>query len=209
MLIVCCVNQGNYRGRGAEYVERLRAGVRRHLTLPHRFVEFRGDGSQTGTNYLPDDLPGWWSKLFLFRSETFPRLCRVLYLDLDTLVTGSLDEIARYDGEFACLRDFYRPDGLGSGVMAWRGGFGAEIWDRWNAESRPLLPGGDQEWIERVTDRKADRLQDLYPGQIVSFKADCRDGLPAAARLVCLHGRPKFEDMAPDCWARQRWQEAA
>ena len=54
---------------------------------------------------------------------------RVLYLDLDTIVAGSLDEIAGYSGPFAALSvegmaNERRPTGLNSSVMCWEAGGG-------------------------------------------------------------------------------------
>lgn len=52
---------------------------------------------------------------------------RVLYLDLDTIITGSLDDIAGYSGPFAALSvkemaNERRPAGLNSSVMSWEAG---------------------------------------------------------------------------------------
>lgn len=52
---------------------------------------------------------------------------RVLYLDLDTVITGSLDDLAGYSGPFAALSvedmaNERRPDGLNSSVMCWDAG---------------------------------------------------------------------------------------
>lgn len=52
---------------------------------------------------------------------------RVLYLDLDTVITGSLDDLAGYSGPFAALSveemaNERRPTGLNSSVMCWDAG---------------------------------------------------------------------------------------
>ena len=52
---------------------------------------------------------------------------RVLYIDLDTVVTGSLEDIAGYSGPFATLSaqgmaNERRPSGLNSSVMSWEAG---------------------------------------------------------------------------------------
>lgn len=177
-ITVACVNAGNYLGRGSEYVERLRDGVAEHLSLPHRFEVFE-----------PHE-PSWWAKLALFEPGSFPLGERVLYLDLDTVVSGDLLDIAVTPGAFCCLRDFYRPWGLGSGVMLWTAGTCDDIAEEWHALDRPRLSGGDQMWIET---RRPDavRMQDRLPGQIVSYKRDCAAGIPPGARLVCFHGQPR------------------
>jgi hypothetical protein len=207
VLAVVCVSQGNYQGRGAEYVNRLYHGVKRHLSIPHCFLCFTDN--PTGLHpdiwpyHLPTDLAGWWCKLYLFAASLRPGT-KIIFLDLDTIIAGSLDEIAGYEGQFAILRDFYRPDGYGSGVMLWRQGFGRHIWDQWNAAGRPKVDGGDQAWIEK-TQPTADRLQDLFPGQLVSFKEHCREGIPAGANVVCFHGRPKPHEQ-PAAWIENYWR---
>lgn len=202
-MIVALVQSGNYQGRGEAYVDALRAGLRSNLAAPHRIhlITDAAASLHPGTLCRPADrtLTGWWQKLLLFKPGMFPDGERVLYLDLDTTIVGRLDDIAGYDGRFAILRDFYRPTGYGSGVMAWRAGFGAHIWETWNAAGRPMPPGGDQQWIEQCVP-DADRLQPLFPGQIVSYKADCARGVPAGARLVCFHGRPKPHELGAPWW---------
>jgi len=192
-LTVACVQWGNYEGRGAEYANVLADAVRRHLTAPHRFLCFTdaGSGLDEGieARALPTGMRGWFNKLWLFAPGVLSG--RVLFLDLDTVITDSLDDIAEYRGDFACLRDFYRPDGLGSGVMAWRAESAHDIWTEWERAGRPEPAGGDQSWIERLRPG-ADRLQDLFPGQIASYKVHCSDlGSPAGSRVICFHGRPR------------------
>ena len=63
---------------------------------------------------------GWWNKLYLFKDGLFPKGDRILYFDLDTVITGRLDEIASYDGNFAILRDWLEPEIVNSSVMAWQ-----------------------------------------------------------------------------------------
>jgi hypothetical protein len=90
---------------------------------------------------LPDGLSGWWNKLYLFKDGLFPEGDRILYLDLDTVITGSLDDIIQYKGTFAILRDFYRPEGLQSSVMAWEAGRLTELWSEYERFGRPHIAG--------------------------------------------------------------------
>lgn len=102
------------------------------------------------------------------------------------------------------MRDFYRPDGYGSGVMLWNEEQ-PQVWDEW--VKRPFYhPLGDQGWMEMWVE-KADRLQDVFPGKFVSYKAHCRGGLPEGAAAVCMHGHPKPHQVA-DEWVQQHWLNA-
>ena len=194
MIIVACVKAKP--GYSADYVNALHDGVKRNLHVEHRFICFTDDDRHIKCycKKLPAGLSGWWAKLALFRSGALDG--RVLYLDLDTIIVDSLDFIASYSGDFAILRDFYRPDGYGSGVMLWNKPQ-PQVWDDWVKEKRPNHPLGDQGWMEqKVPD--ADRLQDVFPGKIVSFKADCEEAIPSGASIVCFHGEPKPHQLDPE-----------
>lgn len=80
-MTVVCLNSNNYQGCGDVYVERLRSMVDRHLSIPHEFkVYTEADVS----------LAGWWAKLEIVERK-HPDW--VLYLDLDIVITASLDHI--------------------------------------------------------------------------------------------------------------------
>ncbi|MCW2309728.1 glycosyltransferase family protein [Rhodobium gokarnense] len=174
-----------------EYVHRLQDGVRRHLPG----VRFRcfSDVKETATDPLRHDWPGWWSKMELFRPDVKGDL---LYLDLDTVINGSLKDIAAVS-DLTLLRDFGRPDGLGSGMMFLPEQDRSPIWlkwieapARWMRECSHGAMWGDQGFLEQFWKIKADRWQDLVPGQVVSHKWHSIDERKRA-RVICYHGSPK------------------
>lgn len=182
MLNVICVNNNDYLGRGGEYVSRLYRGVRRHLSAPHSFHVLTEKD-------IPEGCPGWWAKLAMFQPARFKGRC--LYFDLDTVIVGDLGDLAGYCGAFAGIDDFYQPERLQSGVMAWQAGAADHVWTKWEEAGKPSFsPRGDARWIEFQM-LYADRLQTIVPDQIVSFKAHCGDGIPKGARVVCFHGLPR------------------
>lgn len=138
--------------------------------------------------------PGWWSKMELYRPDVPGDF---LYMDLDTVVKGPLDELLAID-RLALLRDFYREWGLGSGLMYLPESARAEIWSEWSRRPEAWMAehaiGGDQEFLERFWLGRAARIQDLVPGQVCSYKAHTpADRL--MARVVCFHGEPKPRDV--------------
>jgi uncharacterized Rossmann fold enzyme len=210
VLNVCCINVGNYLGRGAEYVNKLYDGVVRNLQagFPGQFVCFTDDatGLDPGIKVreVPAGLSGWWAKLWLFSKDAFPEGDRVLYFDLDTVITGPLDNVAMCRSDFAMLRDVYNPTHRGSGVMAWEAGWYPFIWQRWLEAGKPEVEGGDQAWIEaQVPD--ADILQDLYPGRLRSYKVDCRHGIPKNTSVVFFHGLPRPHEVR-EGWVPEVWK---
>jgi hypothetical protein len=216
MLNIVTVNAGNYQGRGVEYVNTLFDCIRRNLAEGFRgkFVVFTDqpegyDGAHEVRPLPVAGLQGWWNKLALFKPGVFQDGDRVLYFDLSAVPTGRLDEIAGYEGNFAILRDFYRPDGLQSSVMAWRVPYmsGPEgIWAQWVMSGKPEVDGGDQAWIEECFSRHGvppDILQERFPGLFVSYKVSGRQA-PAKASVCVFHGQPKPHEC--DGWVRDVWK---
>ena len=214
-LTIACLKWGRWGGaHGAEYVNRLHRGVRRHLRRPFRFVCFTDDatGIEAGVEIRPMAVPGWrWNlrKMLLYKPGN-GLTGRVLALDLDTVVTGPLDEIAAYGGAFCVLEDFYEPGQAGGGVVSFRAGEWAErLWqplidDPWAVHR--ATRGSERMWYRRALDRP-DFWQHLLPGQIVSYKprpGARLEALPEGARMVCFHGRPRPHEA--DGWVRAHWR---
>lgn len=207
-LNIVCLDSNDYQGRGLEYVQILHDSVRRNLpdNFPGRFIvmsDYRDDYGRgiIVNRSLPGHLIGWFNKIALFKDGLFPRGDRILYLDLDTVITGKLDDLVAYDGPLALLRDFYRPLGAQSSVMAWKAGQHTEIWDSYVDESFPNVPGGDQAWIEAFSPAV---LQDSFPSMFASYKAhNCRSAPPKEASVIVFHGKPRPHECGgwvPNVW---------
>lgn len=230
MLNIVCLNAGNYLGRGVEYVNILADMVARNISkeTTYKFICFT-DSINHGFNYftgkegglyeaphnkydpeidvrpLPaEGLEGWWNKLALFKEGLFPDGDRILYIDLDSVITSGLDDIIKYDGEFAILRDFYRPEGMQSSVMAWKAnGHSWIIWEAWVRNGMPKDEYGDQRWIERMVN--PDYWQDLYPNCFVSYKIHAAFDIPKCAKIVVFHGEPRPHEVK-DGWMPFVWK---
>jgi hypothetical protein len=205
VVTIATVQWGNFLGRGKEYVEKLYRGVARHCPVDWKGVCLTDDPETVPDGIeaivLQHGLDGWWNKLALFKPGMFPKGARVLFLDLDTIPIGDLAPIATYDGPFAMLRDVYRDGRFGSGVMAWEAGTLDHLWTRYEAAGFPAI-GGDQQFIEALTSPVA--LQDCFPGQLVSFKADLQGSVPPPEARVCFfHGLPRPHQCGG--WVRDHW----
>uniref|UniRef100_A0A6M3IYW2 Putative glycosyltransferase n=1 Tax=viral metagenome TaxID=1070528 RepID=A0A6M3IYW2_9ZZZZ len=208
MLNIVCVKQGEKYG--PEYVSRLYFGVRRNLRRPFKFWCLTDSPAELWPGIFKwkiNDarLTGWWAKMLLFRPLGNMLRGRVLFFDLDTVITGNLDPLADYSGEFCMLRDFYHKTRLGSGIMAFAAGYGREMWEAFSKD--PLLFmrefGGDQDFIQAQV-KAADCWQDVAPGTCASYKVHCKQGLPDGAVTVSFHGQPK-PDEVNDAWVRHHW----
>lgn len=129
----------------------------------------------------------------------------LLFMDLDTLLIGPLDDIAGVN-RLTILRDFYRDgvykgrsEGLQSSIMYLPEADRVAVWA--DFIRNPVLAmttcqrHGDQGFLERHYLQCATRWQDVLPGQVVSWKVHCRDGVPSTTRVICAHGKPKFWDL--------------
>jgi uncharacterized Rossmann fold enzyme/glycosyltransferase involved in cell wall biosynthesis len=206
---VVCLKAGT--AYGSQYVNVLRDMLSRNLTagFPGRFVCITDDptGLDEGIEIipLPDDLETWWGKLYMFKRGLFADGERCVFMDLDTLVIGAIEFLAKYAGTFATLRDFYHPQQLGPAIIAWEAGEkNARIWDEWEAQGKPRHPMGDLWWLNTLG-VEAEILQDLFPGKFVSYKADCKPYPPKGAAVVCFHGQPKPENCGQE-WVEDVWR---
>lgn len=108
----------------AEYVNRLYAGVKRHLKRPFRFVCFTDDGSELAegidaqpipkapdnwkhTDWYGSHWPNIYVKLCLFRPGEGGLEGPTLFLDIDQIITGDLDPLFDYKpGEFCIIHNW-------------------------------------------------------------------------------------------------------
>lgn len=142
---------------------------------------------------------GWWAKM-----EALALDGPVMYLDLDTTIICDLSPLAHHllAPRMIALRDFNYPARLvQSSVMAW--GAGCKTPARIAAAFEKYPPQraideyttsrwlGDQGFIERHAAAELVFWQDIAPGAFVSYKRHCASGIPADARAVIFHGRPR------------------
>jgi glycosyl transferase/beta-hydroxylase protein BlmF len=194
---VACVYKtgGDYT---ADYVWRLYRDAVNNSARPIHFITYTDSEENLPGQVikLKDNLPGWWSKLEIFREFNG----RTVFLDLDTIITGSLEPLYEYDGPIALIRDFYDPNILSTGVMVW------------NSPLQFMLPTDDEKKailsnpqamdqhhvVKRLDDMKwtVDIVQDYI--SLASYKADCMSGVPEGTAIVCFHGKPRPHELGWD-----------
>ena len=214
MDVICVLKSGG--GYDAEWVRKLRDGVARNLTQTHRFRCLSDVDVPCERIALQHDWPGWWSKIELFRPGVIEG--PTLYLDLDTVITGPLDEIAKIAYPFAALRNFHQPDYIGSGVMWFRDADAVphRVYekfmkqpDAYMAHHERVKVGshlGDQAFIWDTLGGDIPFLTDEFKG-VYSYKYSCKSFLPEDARIVAFHGAPRLHEVkAP--WIERHWNGA-
>jgi hypothetical protein len=178
------------------------------------------------------DLMGWWHKLWFFSPEFIITIGpgQVLYLDLDTVIVGNIDEYMDYtstQAPLAILRDMGTRNNQppasvnwGSAIMSWPVGWGQEIWKEFTRDVGQQMRGhghGDQGYIKYVVKPKDVALwQDILTGnsKVISYKWDIRDPnqgtpdppVPPGTSIVCFHGRPWPHEVTNLLWMQQHWK---
>lgn len=233
MINIVCLKWGDKYG--PEYVNRLYAMIKRHTTRPFVFWCFTERPEhihrEIKTHALPrsGQLDSWWNKLWLF-SEEIPisQGEPIFYVDLDTLIVNNIDHLLSAGNQpMVVLKDFLHgiaqtAGQVGSGLMSWRHGDYIHVWHKFIANPRRAIqqasPHGDQWWVEHCIPQRQ-YWQDLFPNQVLSFKVHCLSGLPAAARVVCYHGKPSVLESATQSgrvgkyqytaqqWVKDHWRE--
>lgn len=197
MKVICVLRSGGIYN-DMRYLEHLSAGVDKYLGVP---LWCLSDMDVPNRIPLKTNWPGWWAKMELFRPDLEDDF---LFFDLDTVICGDLSEIAAVD-KFTVIHHFYRmndPRRVGSGMMFIPHAMKHTVWNKWivNPSGQFHNTRGDQDFIEKAT-RDHQKWQDVVPGQVVSFKRHCQNGLPQNARVVCYHGIPKPHETG---WATHR-----
>jgi uncharacterized Rossmann fold enzyme len=194
-LTVACVKWGDKYP--AEYVNILHAMVTKNLNRPFDFVCLtdnpEGLDEHIKTVELKSELKGWWNKIELFNPALFTK-GRILYLDLDVCITGSLDELADSHG---IIFDWHLPT-YNSSVMVWKAGDHSDVYTKFTHEIADKYHG-DQDWITELAGWPI-----LPANWCVSYRSHAQDWPPASAKVVCFHGDPKPHEF-PSKWVKSIW----
>lgn len=223
MIIVACVETGNYMGRGAEYVAKLYAMVKRNTTMPFEFYVITDDWERPQLpargwdqwHIVQTEHDGWWAKMDLFKKGMFPEGARVVYFDLDTIITGNIDRLLV--GQTHSLRDGspsflgnWRTGGwpLSTAAMAFTAGDLDEVYEEWRRQGWPITRWGDDEFVRNAVNKLHidwHSLQHQFP-VFASYKFHKLGdkGLGPMDKIVCFVQRPKPHDLTED-WARKAW----
>lgn len=231
---VCVIHGDRYRWR---YVENLYAMLHRHITAEIRLHVFTEAHRTVPDHMIPHRLEewpeisngrrAWWYKMQMFD----PRhgLGRVLYLDLDVVLCGSLDWVLQLDtNHFWAIHDWrrlWKPQwlGLNSSMMYWDCSGWPQPWQQFQdlgLQQAVRRYHGDQDLLTEALPRGAVRY---FPDHAVrSWRWQIRDGgmdprtrcyaRPGAgsiitpdASVLVFHGNPKPHEI-DDVIIRPMWQ---
>ncbi|MFA7527151.1 MAG: glycosyltransferase [Ottowia sp.] len=242
---VLCMKWGDKYG--PEYVNRLYGMARRHLSGPFHFVCLTddADGVDVGVTCLPIpplDVPlrpgqrdGAWNKLTVFEADLYGLRGTALFLDLDVVIVGSLDDFFEQAGEFFIIRDYHRFWRFGeriignSSVFRFELGAHADVLTHFRENMAQVRAGhrNEQHFLSHFLHRQG-KLGYWPAGWCPSFKYQCiplwpsnywrAPFVPADARIVVFHGEVNPHDalagrrnkplgyIKPTPWVAQAWQ---
>lgn len=224
---VLCMKWGTKYG--PEYVNRLYAMVRRHLSGDFNFVCLTDDATgirpevqclpipPLNLHLKPGQRDGAWKKLTTFEADLHGLRGTALFLDVDVVIVGSLDAFFEHPGEFLIIHDYPRFWRFGqritgnSSVYRFQLGAHADVLEYFRAHMEEVQAHNrnEQTFLSRYL-HKQGKLAYWPAGWCPSFKYH---GIPAwplnywresfvpeGARIMIFHG----ECNPPDALAGRR-----
>lgn len=171
-----------------EDVLRLKAGVESFSDA--KFICFTNE-KIPGVETRPFKLPyrDYWICMEPFNTDVGD----MLFVGLDTVITGSLDDLFSYSGNLGLMSDPYRPHRAGNFIVRCK--YRPDIWEQYYKEPDVYRSRHKNE-MEYLEGFEHDRLDHKFPGQVLSYKAHVQCGRDASdARIIYFHGQPKPRDV--------------
>ncbi len=193
----------------ADHVNRLYHSVERNLTIPHKFICVTDNPYGVGCETFPlwstyRNLGGCYTRLMLFNSNMrYIFGNRIASIDLDCVVTGSLDAIFGRKESFIInkyhrgKKGEYTHQWYNGGLFLMTTGSRSEVWDSFNPvkspkiirerKSKKEIIGTDQAWISHVLD--SDEAVFNENDGVYEYRQIVGQELPKNAKLVLFAGR--------------------
>ena len=227
---------------GPEYVNRLYAMVRRHLSGDFNFVCLTDDsaGIRPEVQCLPIpplNLPAGipergWNKLATFTGDLYGLKGTALFLDVDVVITGSLDDFFTQPGDFLIIHDYKRPWRITGNSSVYRFELGAHpdvlAYFRGHFEEIRRQYRNEQAYLTDFLHKQGKvqywpmdwcpsfKYHGIPPWPTNYWKAPF---VPEGARIVIFHGEcnppdalagrrnRRFRHIQPATWVAEHWRE--
>ena len=125
-----------------------------------------------------------------------------------------LSDIEKCDNKIILPRDPFYPQHFCNAVVSIGREYSNKLWNRW-LETRSIDMDNqkyklDGQWSEmfwlRDQIKQASYWDDLLPNKIVSYKVQCKRGVPDKKNsIVYFHGNPKQHDLLDRDWVKNNW----
>ncbi|OBQ68924.1 hypothetical protein A9K72_12090 [Mesorhizobium loti] len=197
------------------YVDRLRAGVARHLKQDHEFRVF-SPGPQ---DIHLAEMKGCFARLRLFdtvfqKAFGFQEGDRIVCMDLDLIVTGSLDELFDRPEPFVILQgaNAVNPCPFNGSLWMLQAGYRPDVWQEFSPELAAKVPyfsfPDDQAWLADMIPDAAGWQCGKESGVYAFQKRGWPKGeaLPADAKVVCFPGWRDPSQYVRLPWVAEHWR---
>lgn len=181
------------------WVEKLYRGFRRNLTMDFRFVVFT-DRIRTYREPIEQELLERQPIGYASCVEPFKLNEAMIFVGLDTIITGNIDKLARWalegKGKKLALPKHPFEDFSINGCVIVAAGQ-RHIFDLWRGEND----------MKHMRSFDHDRIDELWPGKVVSYRGHVRGQTKLnRARIVYFHGREKPHEIMHLPWVREHWR---
>jgi len=199
---------------GFDYILKLYNGFKRNTTVPFKFHCLTPDVYYEHKDIAFHKLesPSWMGCLpkYSMFNPAYGFEGRVFACDLDVVITGNMDDILSYKGKFSTRRTFHGKPESGGDMISFKGGTYQWIWKTFvdNTSGMENFTKGRERWVYRYHPKmkKFPFLQDLFPGQILSYKNNVNGGrgVTESTRIVSCHGNPRPHKIN-EPWVKEHW----
>jgi hypothetical protein len=179
------------------WVDKLYRGFERNLEQPFRFVCWTDRGRDSAEpiewRILSNKTPDYTSCI-----EPYSMNVPMILVGLDTIVTGNCDDLADYcltSGTLAVPRDPIHQWTVCNGVGLVPAGK-RYLWDDYDGKL------SDMEWIASQYPAVID---DIFPGQVRSYRCDVMQNGLGDCRIVYFHGLKKPHEI-DELWVKEHWR---
>lgn len=200
---------------GPAYIDRLQAGIARHLKQPHEFHVFKQDPRDRHLT----EIKGCFARLRAFDPEWqwkngIGEGERLVVLDLDLIVTGPLDELFDREEPFLIFQgaNASNPCPYNGSLWQLRAGYRPDVWSTFSLDAARAVPfyefADDQAWfadkLPGAAGWKAGPASGVYAFKKPGWPNG--DELPADARIVAFPGHRDPSHFTHLDWVREQWR---
>lgn len=203
-------------------VNKLVAGIKRHLKQPYRFLlitDQPNDVYECLPIHDPELLNGCFARLRMFDIEWQQKnniTGRLACMDLDTVITGPLDELFDRDESFSILQgaNSSNPCPYNGSIFMLKAGAHSDVWSDFSIEAAAEVPfyefPDDQGWLAHKIPSAGGWQVGSGTGIYAFGKPGWPKGetLPMGARIVVFPGWRSPEKFKHLPWVRENWNAA-
>lgn len=179
-----------------QWVTRLYEGIKRNINKPWRFVLFTDKERDLPPEIEQERIRAKKIDYGCY-IEPFRYGVPMILMGLDTVITGNLDHLVSYcltHEKLALPKDPNRPEMCCNGVALIPEGHQC-VYRNWRGEN-------DMAYLRTYPH---DYIDDLFPGQVLSYKIHIKKKQMPLGRIIYFHGQEKPHELTDLPWIRRHW----